>query len=150
MHCGSLRKCYSQANCIQLVYVFGFQAKLGVIPGLDGPAIQRRAFDVVAAVTPYLDDPLACNYTDFRVGDVTVRKHEPPNKRKGELMRSLIYYHGGGFTVGSIGKFYSFPQTHFILDIAVSNAEKHTCICTCSLFAFIHLSALNHANPSRC
>ena len=107
-----LRKMLLASKRIQLVYVFGFQAKLGVIPGLNGPAIQRRAFDVVAAVTPYLDDPLACNYTDFRVGDVTVRKHEPPNKRKGELMRSLIYYHGGGFTVGSIGKFYSSLQTH--------------------------------------
>ena len=40
---------------------------------------------------------------DISLDGVTVRKYTPFTRRKNELMRTLVYFHGGGWTVGSIG-----------------------------------------------
>ena len=71
--------------------------------GLNGAAIQRNVLDGVVYLASKTITP-RCHYTDIYIDDVVVRRHDPPNKRDGELMRTLIYFHGGGWNMGSVGE----------------------------------------------
>jgi len=59
------------------------------------PALQRRWMDLVTRMTPLADD------VDVRTGHLGGRPVEVMAPRDGHPSRSVLYLHGGGFTIGS-------------------------------------------------
>ena len=54
-----------------------------------------------------------------RVAGVPVRLYRPADVDRDKILPVLIYYHGGGFVVGSIGKCNELHAENFAIDIGL-------------------------------
>ena len=75
--------------------------------GISTGSLVRNCMDLTAKLIPFISPPRS-NYTDLYIDDIRVRMYEAPRmhkKKDGELFGAVIFFHGGGWTAGSIGKF---------------------------------------------
>ena len=72
--------------------------------GFSCAHFRRSAIEFLASAGGYvIGKERRSDVIDISLDGVTVRKYTPFTRRKNELMRTIVYFHGGGWTVGSIG-----------------------------------------------
>ena len=99
-------------NCHSFSYFKGYAASL---VGIGDSPIEnfKRLLDLPGTlVEPEIDK--SWQFQDAKISNVPVRIYKPRHHDKGKKVTGVVYLHGGGWTIGSIGKFPKLPF-HYVM-----------------------------------